>query len=273
MQMSIDRATVLAGFGLLCLSACSSQPPTAAANTPEYYWTAAGASWSARDYAKSADHLEHLLDRDNPYAARAIPWRLVITSGMAQGYADLAERYALGARFNKADALAFRREATKYRTMAGRLALRFAQDADRLRDVPLGKVQLAFSFPAGNPGEPPLFTRIGSGIALSAADQDSSEAVAIQRGVLMSVCAAAGAPRDVAKAREILSGGAGASRELFGKAVADALKAQSELFARDKLDDPQKAEELHKRVELALTEGARVGSARIGLLVSSDQSK
>jgi hypothetical protein len=274
MFLSLDRATpVLAGLGLLYLSACSPQPHAAAAGTPEFYWSAAGESWSAGAYGRTADHLEHLLEPGNAYATRAVPWYLVVTSGMARGYTELADRYDRGALINKAKAPALRREAAKYRTMAGKLSLRFAQVTERFRDIPVGYVPLAFAFPAGNPGEPPLFTRIGSGIELSAAEQEKAEAVALQRGVLMTVCLAAGAPNDIAKGREVLGAGKGTTRESFGKAVAESLTAESALFTRDKLDDPQKIEAFQKRAEMALAEGARIGSARIGLLVSDSAHK
>src|SRR5689334_5698914 len=120
--MSLSReATVLASVGLLCLAGCSTQPRIATGRTPDFYWSAASESWAGRDYAQTADHLEHLLD-PGIYAARAIPWYLVITSGMARGYMELADRYDSGAHINKANALKFRREAAKNRTAAAKLA-------------------------------------------------------------------------------------------------------------------------------------------------------
>lgn len=267
-----NAAAVLSGLGLLTISACSSQPRATAGRTPEFYWSAAGETWSAGDYAKTADHLEHLIDSDNPYTARAIPWYLVTTSGMARGYSDLAERFAAGARINKANGAALRRESAKYRTVAGKMALRFAQDAERLKNIPLGKVQLAFAFPAGNPGEPPLFMKVGSGIEISPGERDQAETVAVQRGVLMTVCLAVGAANDIAKGREVLGhGSTDTTREVFATAIADMLKSQSGLFGRDKLDEPEKVAAFQQRAEMALAEGARVGTARIGLLVKAPE--
>jgi hypothetical protein len=271
MSVYYRRATaVLAGLGLLSISACSPQQPKSSARTPDFYWSAAAETWSAGDYTRTADHLEHLLDAGNPYSARAIPWYLVVTSGMARGYTELADRYAAGARIKKANGQEFRKEAAKYRTVAAKLALRFAQETERLRDIPLGKVQFAFSFPAGNAGETALFSRIGAGIESSPTDREAAEAFAVQRGVLMAACAAMGAPNDSAKGRELFGrASAETTRETFAKAVAEMLKAESALFARDKLDEPQKLAAFQKRAEIALTEGARVGSARIGLLVNA----
>lgn len=268
-------AVLLAGLGLIGLTSCSAPPQkTAGERSLEFYWSAAAETYAAGDYAKTADHLGRLLEKDNRYTARAIPWYLVVTSGMARGYTELADRYTTGARFNRTNARALHQKASQYRTAAGRLALRFAQDVDRLPQIPLGKVPLAFALPKGSAAEPPLLTRIASGVEVAPAERDAAEAVAIQRGVLMTVCLAAGAPNDVAKARDILSQPSpDITREAFANAIAQLLKTESALFARDKLDDPQKLAAFQKRAEVVLAEGAKVGSARIGLLVNASPSQ
>jgi hypothetical protein len=249
------------------LMSCST-PRSSTAGTPEFYWSAATETYAAGDYAKTADHLERLIGNTNAYTMRAIPWYLVVTSGMARGYMDLADRYSAGARINKADALAFRRQASNYRKVASGLALRFAQQEDLLQQIPLGKVALGFAFPKGNAAEPVLLSKIAAGMELPAADRDRAEELAVERGVLMAVCLAAGAENDVAKGREIVEGGA-VTRATFGEAVAQMLKLEAGLFSRDKLDEPEKAAIFTERSERARAEAAKVGSARIGLLVSA----
>jgi hypothetical protein len=262
-------------LGLAALTACSTAPPkSASARSSAFYWSAAMETYAAGDYAKTADHLQQLVESDNEYTTRAIPWYMVVTAGMSRGYNELADRYASGARFNRANALALRRTESQYRAIAARLALRFAQDVDRLQRIPLGKIALAFGMPKGSAAEPPVLTKIGSGIAITTAERESSESVALQRGVLMTVCQAAGAPNDTAKAREILSQpSADVTREAFADALAKILKTESALFARDKLDDPEKLAAFQKRAELVTAEGAKVGSARIGLLVSASPAQ
>src|ERR1041385_6617055 len=100
-------------LAILTLTSCSGPVPVRVA-TPEFYWSAAGETYAAGDYRKTADHLEKLIERDDSYTARAIPWYLVLTSGMAAGYMDLADHYAAGARRNKSGALAFRLKAKEY---------------------------------------------------------------------------------------------------------------------------------------------------------------
>src|SRR5438552_4067541 len=101
-------AALLIALALLGLTSCSG-PATARVGTPEFYWYAAKETYAAGDYVKTADHLDHLIDNQNEYTARAVPWSLVLTSGMAAGYMELADHYLAGARVNKANALGFRR--------------------------------------------------------------------------------------------------------------------------------------------------------------------
>src|SRR3954470_21132346 len=84
-------------IGLLALCSCSATHETTA-GVSDSYWSAAAQTYTAGDYAKTVDHLDRLLRDDNPYTARAIAWRLVLTSGLARGYAELADRYTAGAR-------------------------------------------------------------------------------------------------------------------------------------------------------------------------------
>jgi hypothetical protein len=257
--------TLLVLVGLIGLAACSG-PVTTTADRSEFYWSAARETYLAGDYTKTADHLEHVIETDNPYTARAIPWYLVLTSGMAAGYMELADQYSAGARIKKADGLAFRRKATDYRNIAGKLVLRFAQHADKIGKVPLGNLPLAFPLPKGNPANPVLFSRIASGIELEPADAQMAETLAIEHSVLMTACLAVGAPNDFAKTEEILSRPSpSASRDAFGKAIALMLDKGAALFSRDKLDEPEKLAIVQARAQSVRAEGARVGSARIVL--------
>src|SRR5215467_218220 len=190
---SLRVAALLAALALFGLTSCSG-PTTARVGTPEFYWYAAKETYAAGDYMKTADHLDHLIDHENEYTARALPWSLVLNSGLAAGYMELADNYTAGARVNKANALAFRRKASEYRTMASPLVLRFAQNADKMKLVPAGGVQLAFGIPMGSAAAPAVLTQIASGILLSQANAEKAQLLTIQRNVLLAVCRAAGAP-------------------------------------------------------------------------------
>jgi hypothetical protein len=264
--MSVSSPRIITGvvsLALLSLTACSSSVPVRV-GTQEFYWSAARETYAAGDYRKTADHLEKLIEANDSYAARAVPWYLVLTSGMAAGYMDLADNYTAGARRSKANALAFRLKATEYRTASSRLALRFAQNVDKIDRVPLGTMPLAFPLPNGNAAQPALLSRIASGIEITPADALAAEALTIQHSVLMTVCLAAGSPNDVAKAEEIFGRpSSGTSRAIFGQAIAHLLETESTLYTRDKLDDPEKLSAFRQRAQNVLAEANRAGSARV----------
>jgi hypothetical protein len=244
---------------MLGLAACSGPVTTSArVGTPEFYWYAAKETYAAGDYIKTANHLDHLIDSQNEYTARAIPWSLVLTSGMAAGYMELADAYTAGARVNKANALAFRRKASDYRTMASPLVLRFAQNVDKMNKVPAGGIQLAFGLPKGAAAQSALLAQIARGFQLSATDEEQAQVLAVQRNVLLAVCRAAGAPNDPARTEEVLGhASALVQRASFEHAVAEILTLESVLYSRDKLDDPAKLEAVRHRAALIESGAAR----------------
>src|SRR5436309_1422775 len=105
-------AAVLA---LAILSSCSSEPAGPAKGTPAFYWQAANETYKTGDYLKTLDHLDAILATDNDFSARALPWSLVLTSGMASAYMELADEYEAGSRANKSSPTAFRQSLRNYR--------------------------------------------------------------------------------------------------------------------------------------------------------------
>ena len=76
---------------------------------------------------------------------------------------------------------------------------------------------------------------------------------AIERGVLLATCRAAGAKNDPAKALDLLkTSDAKVPRAAFVEAMASALFEQSQLYARNKLDQPDKLKIFCDRAEDAL---------------------
>jgi len=253
--MSVVLIRVAALLMLLALSGLTScsGPTSARVGTPEFYWYAAKETYAAGDFLKTADHLDHLIDNQNEFTARAIPWSLVLTSGVAAGYMELADDYTAGARVNQAHALEFRRKASDYRTMASPLVLRFAQNVDKMEKVPAGGIQLAFGLPKGTAAAPAVLSQIASGMQLGAADADNALSLAIQRNVLLAVCRASGAPNDTARTEEILGHASVlVQRAAFQSALSQILIAESSLFSREKLDDPDKLAALLTRSQSIL---------------------
>ena len=261
--LTLRVAALVAACALLGLTSCSG-PATARVGTPEFYWYAAKETYAAGDYQKTADHLDHLIDGQNEYTARAVPWSLVLTSGMAAGYIELADTYSAGARVNQAHALAFRRKASEYRTMASPLVLRFAQDAEKMSQIPSGAIQLAFGLPKGTAVTPVLLAQIAGGIQLTAAQAEQAQLLAMQRNVLLAVCRAAGAPNDTARTEEVLGhASALVPRVQFENAISQMLTAEAALYARDRMDDPQKLEAIRHRAENVAAGTARAGTSKL----------
>jgi hypothetical protein len=216
--------------------------------SPEFYWSAAQETYASGDYIKATDHLDHLMESNSEYTARAIPWSLILTSGMASGYMDLADAYASGARLNKTNALAFRRKAMEFRNMASPLAQRFAQNVDKIASLPPGAVHMAFSLPKGTAAVSPLISRISGGFQLTAADEELAQSQAIERAVLLATCEAAGAPNDAARTSQVLGHAVALTpRPVFIKAMLHLLDTEAGLYSRDKLDDPSKVAAFHQR--------------------------
>jgi hypothetical protein len=183
---------------------------------------------------------------------------------MADGYMDLADNYSAGAHMNKSEALAFRHKAMELRTTASRLALQFAQNVEKMEQVPAGAILLDFALPIGTAANPPQFTQIAKGRDLAKADLEAALTLSIRRNVLLAACLAAGAPNDPAKAEAILrSGSASIPRATFAKAVAKMLDDESSLYTRNKLDDPEKLAVFHQRAQNVLDDAATFGTARV----------
>ena len=221
--------------------------------TPAFDWGAAKQTYAAGDFAKTADNLDKVVASENEFTAKARPWLLVLESGMARGYMELADRYEAGARANKADPNAFRRSVSAYRAQAKQLSLHFAEVFGAQLKSKDDSVPLAFGYPAGSASPPLGLTRIATGILPSAGDVDAVQKQNIERGVLLAACAAAGAPDDPAKGQEVLKGpDAKVPRAVFVSAMASVLYEQSQLYGRQKLDDPDKVKILCTRAQEAL---------------------
>lgn len=237
---------------LLCVS-CASGPSAPEKGTPAFYWQAARETYATGDYAKTLEHLDNLVATDNEFTARALPWAMVLTSGMAAGYMELADDYALGARVNKSDPSGFRRMVSDSRGTSNRLALQFADNFGKLDKLKDGPVTLAFAFPKGSGAQVGQLNKVTNGIVLPPADAEMVQKRALERGVVLAASRAVGAPDDPAKASELFkSGEPQVPRPTFLLAMTQALYEESQLYASDKLDQPQKMTILCQRAQQAV---------------------
>ncbi|MEK7404627.1 MAG: hypothetical protein AAB225_05925 [Acidobacteriota bacterium] len=236
---------IVVSVSLIAVS-CASGPPAPIKGTPAFYWSAAKETFTAGDYIKTSDHLGQLARSDNEFAGRARSWRLVLATGMAKGYMELADRFERGGHANRANPTPFRKQMSQYRVSAGQWALQAAETLHAfLEKNPEPKIALDFSYPSGSAAEIPPLNKIGQGILIQPAELESVEKQNVQKAVLLTACAAVGAADDTAKTQEVFKAGtAEAPRDTFLFAMANSLFDLSKLFARDKLDHPQRMKAL-----------------------------
>ncbi len=224
----------------LILFSCSSGPRPPQKGTPAFYWQAAREAYAAGDHMRTIQNLDSIVASENEFTARARAWLLVMTSGVARGYMEIADFYESGARINKANAMAFHKQVSNARGAAGRAALRFAEvmgDYKKTTD----DILLDFPYPSGSAAPSPVLMKVGNGILPADIEAETAHKSALTRAVVLSVCRAAGAPADPAKAQALFKAGAvKVPRADFSLAMASALYDQSQLFLPTKLDQPAK---------------------------------
>jgi hypothetical protein len=209
--------------------------------TPAFYWAAAKETFAAKDYAKTIEHLENLTATDNEFTARGRPWLLVMVSGMARGYIDLAQSFDDGSRTNKSNPTEFRRHTNTYRGEANRMALELVEVFDKFQKGKDDPVPIALPFPTGSAAPVTQLTRAASGIALQPTEIESAEKRTLERGVLLAACQAAGAPEDPAKTQELLKAGTyQVPRAAFVTTMAGTLFEESKLYGSRQIANPDR---------------------------------
>ncbi len=237
---------------LSLLFACGPAAPRE--GTPAFFWAAARETYAAGDYMKTMDHLDRILQSDNEYTARAMPWSLLVTSGLASGYMELVNKYEAGAKANKETPGSFYKYAASYRPFANRLTLHFADTFatfDKTKDDP---VTLDFPFPPGTAAAVPQLAAVAQGNLLPVAAADAAEKRTLERGVLLATCRAVGAAGDPAKAEQILkSSGGKIPRATFSLAMARTLFESAQLYSPTKMNDSEKMTILCQRALAVLS--------------------
>jgi hypothetical protein len=241
---------VLFSANLILLSCSGTNAPEP--GTPAFYWAAAKETYATGDFQKTVEHLGNIVSGQNEFVARAQPWLLVLTSGMAQGYMDLAESFDAGGHANRGQTTNFHRQVNTYRGAANTLALQFADNFSKFQNKD-EYVTLAFAYPTGSPTEVVLLNKVAGGAWLTDAELEAAQKRAIEHAVVLAACRAAGAKNDPAKALDLLkTGDAKVPRATFIQAMAAALFEESQLYSHNKLDQPDKMTIFCSRAEEAL---------------------
>ena len=101
MRRLLLAITVVTAGGLSSCATDNAPKP----GSPAYLWAAANETFAANDFVKTSEHLDKILASDNEYTARARAWSLILISGMARGYMDLADNFEYGVKAKKAVAV------------------------------------------------------------------------------------------------------------------------------------------------------------------------
>lgn len=238
---------------ILFASGCSSGPKPLQPGTPEFIWAAAKSTYASGDFLKAKDNLGQLAKGQTEFAARSQALSIVLSAGIAQAYIDLADNFEMGGRVNRANPTPFHRNSNLFRSQAASMAM---ENAEMIHQLLLGNkaetIELAFGFPSGNSAEPVQLQRVAKGMILADSDVESLTREMVQRGVLLAMARAVGAPDDTAKALEIFKAGeVKAQRAVFLNSAAKALCDQAELFTAKKLDQPNRLGMLLKEADEA----------------------
>jgi hypothetical protein len=223
-------------------ASCSKGPAPPAPGSPAFLWQGAQTTYRAGDMLRTSQNLQQLIRSDNEFTARARPWAIVISSGVTQGYLDLADSYDIGAKANRANPMPFNKQASMLRSLASSGALELAESVHAFLDKDKDpNVPFAFEFPAGSVSQPPAASKISSGVLIQDSEGEALTKAMIQRGVLLAVCRAAGNPDDVAKTQEMMKApDAKVPRATFLYALAKSLHDTSAVFGPTKLDRPDR---------------------------------
>jgi hypothetical protein len=230
-------------FTLCCLLiACSDSggPKAAQPGSPAFFWAGAKQAYQAGDYSRTAENLSKLTQSENEYRSRAQAWLIMLATGIVQGNMEVADAYDAGARANRENALAFRRQASAVRSQAKSSVLQSVEALHefnaKIKDPSL---TFEFGYPTGSLTELPTLQRVAKGMLLQPAEAESTVQKSVQKGVVWSACKAVGADDDSARAAEVFKQTpVQVPREKFLLGMAGAMVEQADLFGPKQLDEP-----------------------------------
>lgn len=235
-QKTIATVTFLMSCLFLALTSCGPRGP--AGGTPGFYWQAAKETFATRDHIKTADHLARITKTDNEFTQQALPFRLVVTAGLAKADMDIAGYFDSGIKATKGANAALFRARANYRTLAERWALEFWEAYSKFeKSSPGQNIALAFAYPATTWARLPEVARIKDGGLLGDTIMANLERRTIEQAVAEAAGAAVSAPGDPAKAQALFQAGSvQVPRDVFVLGLARHLYDQAQLFDRSRLD-------------------------------------
>jgi hypothetical protein len=238
----------VAGALLLTASCGSSGPEPPKPGSPAFVWAVAQDSYKAGDYLKTNENLDQLLGGKSDFVARAAPVKLILGSGLAQGYIELAEKFETGTKATRSNPAVFRKQMSEYRRLARAVAMQVLEAAHQhMNNWKDPNVTFVFPFPAGSAEEAAAVSKVTSGMQLPPSEVEKMTRQMLQRGVVLVASRVAGFPKDVEKARAAFKPeDTQLPREQFVLAMVNTLYEISGLFGQKKMNEPDRLKMFHQ---------------------------
>jgi hypothetical protein len=191
---------------------------------------------------KASDHLDRLVKPGGEFAARAQPWRMILSGGLATGYMELADAAEAGGRASQSPLSRFMSRVNAYRKQANGEAVNFAEAFMAfVKSNPEAGVPISFSFPSGSTAPVPELNKLSNGGVLSDTEMAGTERRVLNRSVVQTACSAVGAQDDFAKAQQVFAGqNPTVPKDTFLLAMAAKLHELSKLYSPTKADQPER---------------------------------
>jgi len=236
--VTISLAVAAAAVEISCAGSSNLPKP----GSPAYYWSSANAAYKAGDFVKADEELQRILVSDNDFTARARVWDMVLSGGLAQGYAALADANEAGARVNRQNPLPYRKRVSELRALSGNMAIQLADGVHKYLDQDKApETLMAFAFPTGSAAEPAGLVRVTKSLFVQETEMAQLQTAMLQRGVVLALCEATGNPEDSAKTLSLFQAPeTKVAKPTFLFAAAKRLYEASDVFTDKKLDLPNK---------------------------------
>lgn len=247
--------TLPAAVGILLFAAgCSSGPQPPQPGTPEFTWSAAKTTYAAGDFLKTNDNLTQLANGTSDYTVRAKPLVIVVSSGIATAYSELADNFEKGAEANRDNPTPFRRQVNLFRSQASAAAMQTAESVHEfLQSKPPDNITLELGYPGGSATPPISLQRVAKGMILPDAEIAALQKEMLRRGVLLAMTRAVGAGDDTAKSLELFkAGSATVAKPAFALQSAKVLLELADLYSPKKLDQPNRLNLLTQEIDESL---------------------
>ena len=224
--------------GLLSSCNTSNKPAPPKPGTLAHSWAVAEEAYKAGDYKRTNEQLAKLASTRSEYMEKAKLWSFVVSSGVVNGYREMADAYEGAARTNRALATDYRKRMSDARRAASQSVMMMVQNLhDFIKDSKDAKVAFDFDFPTGKASEPVQLAKLKKGLALQASEHEVMERAMLERGVVQVASDVAGAPGDPEKAKGQFKQ---PPKESFLLAMARVLHDSADLYGPNKLDEPRR---------------------------------